>query len=47
MRENLFELSRNKALNRYYTIFLKRKIIKKMIKVIKKMNYNKNGNENN
>ena len=33
MRENLFELSRNKALNRYFTIFLKRKIIKKMIKV--------------
>ena len=33
MRENLFELSRNKALNPYFTNFFKRKIIKKMIKV--------------
>ena len=47
MRENLFELSRNKALNCYFTNFFKKKNNKKMIQVIKKMNYNNNGNENN
>ena len=47
MRENFFELSRNKNLNCYFTNFFKKKNNKKMIQVIKKMNYNNNGNENN
>ena len=44
MRENLFELSRNKALNCYFTNFFKKKNNKKIIKAIKMMNYNKNDN---
>ena len=47
MRENFFELSRNKNLNCYFTNYFKKKNNKKNDLGDKKMNYNNNGNENN